>query len=235
VLSVSILSNLIGNFKNLIFPSVCIFCQKPIKSGYLCDNCASEIVYSGQRCIKCSKPVNQSTVLCSNCSQKHYYEKGFVLWSYNNQKVAQLIKWSKFYGHFYYLNVIKNFQKYIDLSIFDGVEALVAVPMHKKDLQKRGFNQSVIIAKILSKFSGLPVCYNMLEKTKQTKQQVELKMIERQNNLKNAFIVNPKAKRFKKVLIVDDVLTTASTINECARVLLNSGIKANFFALASEF
>jgi competence protein ComFC len=105
----------------------------------------------------------------------------------------------------------------------------------EKDLQKRGFNQSVIIAKILSKFSGLPVCYNMLEKTKQTKQQVELKMIERQNNLKNAFIANPKAKRFKKVLIVDDVLTTASTINECARVLLNSGIKANFFALASEF
>ncbi|PMP62855.1 MAG: hypothetical protein C0192_08505 [Desulfurella multipotens] len=195
----------------------------------------NDMVYKGPRCIKCSKPVNQNTLLCSNCSQKTYYEKGFVLFSYNNQKVANLIKWSKFSGHFYYLNSIKHFKEHIDFSIFDGVEALIAVPMHRKDLQKRGYNQSLIIAKILSTLSGICVYYDIIEKTLQTKPQVGLKRHERQNNLRNAFVLNPKAKKFKKVLIVDDVVTTASTINECAKILSSFDIKVNFFAMASEF
>ncbi|WP_291492767.1 ComF family protein [Desulfurella sp.] len=235
MLNVSILSNLIGSLKNLIFPSVCIFCQRPIKNGYICNDCMNDMIYKGPRCVKCSKPVNQNTLLCSNCSQKTYYEKGFVLFSYNNKKVASLIKWSKFSGHFYYLNAIKHFKENIDFSIFDDVEALIAVPMHKEDLQKRGYNQSLIIAKILSNLSDISVYYDFIEKTIQTKPQVGLKRHERQSNLKNAFILNPKVERFKKVLIVDDVVTTASTINECAKVLSSLDIKVNFFALASEF
>ncbi len=234
MLSANILLNLIGDFKNLIFPSSCIFCQKPIKNGYICDTCIGEFIYKGQRCKNCSKPVNQNTTLCSNCMQQHYYDKGFVLWSYENDKIAQLIKLSKFHGYFYYLNVIKNFKEHIDFSIFDGVEALIAVPMYKKDLQKRGYNQSLIIAKNLSKLSKVPVCYDLIEKIKQTKPQVGLKRQDRLNNLTNAFVLNKKAKTFKKVLIVDDVITTASTINECAKLLLEAHIESNFFALAAE-
>ncbi|MGB9755808.1 MAG: ComF family protein [Desulfurella sp.] len=156
------------------------------------------------------------------------------MWSYENEKVAHLIKLSKFHSHFYYLSVIKKFKEFIDFSIFDGTEALVAVPMYKKDLQIRGYNQSVIIAKILSKISKVPVAYDLIEKVKQTKPQVGLKRQERLNNLKNVFVLNKKAKTLKKVLIVDDVVTTSSTINECAKLLLDVNIESNFFALAAE-
>lgn len=234
MLNASILSNLIGDFKNLIFPQKCIFCEKPTIGSFICNSCLSEIAYNGPRCIKCAKPVNQNTVVCLNCTQEVYYKKGFVLWSYNNEKVAKLIKLSKFHGHFYYLNVVKHFKENIDFSVFDGVEALVAVPMHKKDLQKRGYNQSLILAKVLSKLSHIDVCYNLLEKVKLTKPQVGLKKEERQSNLKDAFLVH-RHSGFKKVLIVDDVITTASTINECAKALLKAGIESNFFALAAEY
>ncbi|MGC9257663.1 ComF family protein [Desulfurella sp.] len=130
--------------------------------------------------------------------------------------------------------MIKKFKEFIDFSIFDGTEALVAVPMYKKDLQIRGYNQSVIIAKILSKISKVPVAYDLIEKVKQTKPQVGLKRQERLNNLKNVFVLNKKAKTLKKVLIVDDVVTTSSTINECAKLLLDVNIESNFFALAAE-
>lgn len=234
MLSVNILSNLIGDFKNLIFPPFCIFCQRPIKCGYICDTCIDEIIYKGDRCKNCSKPVSQNTIICANCMQQHYYKKGFVLWSYENDKVANLIKLSKFNGHFYYLNVIKQFKEYIDFSIFDNVEALIAVPMHRKDVQKRGYNQSVIIAKILSKIAKVPVCYDLIKKVKQTNPQVGLTRQERLTNLKNVFVLDKKAKTFKKVLIVDDVVTTASTINECAKLFLSAQIESNFFALAAQ-
>jgi len=115
---------------------------------------------------------------------------------------------------------------------------LVPVPSEKKKLKWRGFNQAEEIGKELSKFFGIPLITNCLIKIKETLPQVELSDEERRENIKGAFLVkdkelikNPEGKPSasygagKKILLVDDVYTTGSTMEECARILKEAGAK----------
>ncbi len=109
-------------------------------------------------------------------------------------------------------------------NLFDFV--LVSIPLHKKKLKQRGFNQAEEIAKELSENLKLPVFNNILIKTKQTPAQVELEKGEREKNIKNVFLCQePESMINKKILLVDDIFTTGSTMEECARILKDAGAK----------
>ena len=109
------------------------------------------------------------------------------------------------------------------------IDYMVCVPMSKARLRKKGFNHSLLLAKDLSKLSNIIFLKDALIKIKDTKTQVGLNYDERKRNLKNSFILKEKYKntlKNKNILIVDDVFTTGSTINECAKALKLCG-KAN--------
>lgn len=128
------------------------------------------------------------------------------------------------------------------------VDALVPVPLHKDKLKSRGYNQSGELVKELSKILKIPVILDVLIKIKPTKPQMELKKEERETNLQNAFAINPVRKpeqlkssdqlilsngvknpavfAGKRIFLVDDVYTTGSTMQECARVLKEAGAKS---------
>jgi len=131
------------------------------------------------------------------------------------------------------VKILFQFKDHIkSLSVFNNADYLIFVPMHRDDIKKRGYNQATIIAKTLSKITGIKIRYNMLFKIKLTKAQVGLNMNQRIKNLTGAFRTN-KTSNVKKVVIVDDVFTTGSTIKECAKVLNRQGIGSNFFTLAA--
>jgi competence protein ComFC len=103
---------------------------------------------------------------------------------------------------------------------------IVPVPLHKKRQRMRGFNQAELIAEEIGKNNGLEVVNDALIRGINTKSQVDLQKGERRENIKGAFTVSDTAKmKRKKVLIIDDLFTTGSTLNECARVLKRSGVK----------
>jgi len=103
---------------------------------------------------------------------------------------------------------------------------LIPVPLEKKRLKQRGFNQAEEIAKKLSKFLKITLLNNVLVKTKETLPQVELSEKERGENIKEAFSYqHPELVKDKKILLIDDVYTTGSTMEECARVLKKAGAK----------
>ena len=109
-----------------------------------------------------------------------------------------------------------------DLSNF----VLVPVPLSKKRLKWRGYNQAEEIAKEISNFFKIPLIADCLIKTKETLPQVELEEKERRENLKGAFLVKNKEKiEGKNVFLVDDVFTTGTTLRECAKALKESGAK----------
>ena len=114
------------------------------------------------------------------------------------------------------------------------VELVISVPLHKKRLWERGYNQSEIIAKKISKRYGLPFSSTNLIKTKHTSSQMTLSKKLRLNNLADSFSVrNATAVKDKKILLVDDVMTTGATLNTCAGELLKAGAKEIFaFTLA---
>lgn len=113
--------------------------------------------------------------------------------------------------------------------LLDEADLLVPVPLHRLRLLQRRFNQSALLAKGLSRVAGVPVCLTALKKTKRTKAQVGLAQDARLENVADAFEVSRKgesAVRDKRVVLIDDVLTTGATANACAAVLVKAGARA---------
>jgi ComF family protein len=105
-----------------------------------------------------------------------------------------------------------------------GADLLVPVPLHAKRLRHRRFNQSALMCKELSRLTGIPVEYNSLVRSINTKPQVECSGHTRISNIKGAFkVTNTKAFEGKRIVIIDDVITTGSTLQECGLEIKKSG------------
>lgn len=230
---------------DLFFPKFCLGCQK--ESDFLCDDCKSLLDISEFNYCLCDKnpirlPFNQSasrqTGKCQKCSDK----KLSGLWFALPYKEKFLTK--KLIHQFKYRPYIKSLAKplaeiLIEHFIKTGKNTdkiwndsvLVPIPLHRKKLRERGYNQSEELAKELSKIIKIPIISDVLIKTKLTPAQAGLKKEERQKNLTGVFSTNkncpsPELGQFAKVFLVDDVYTTGSTMEECARVLRDAGAKS---------
>jgi len=108
-------------------------------------------------------------------------------------------------------------------------EALIPIPLHKSRRRKRGFNQAELVARSLGRQWNLPVISDWLVRTRKTKPQKELSDLERRQNLKNAFQLSRNDVRLKKVLLIDDIYTTGSTMDAAASLLMENGVEKVYF------
>ena len=214
------------NLFNKIFPLKCIECGE--LGEIICDSCLynSEILAT-QYCIYCDKPsFNGYTHLECIKKQKDIPIQTISIFKYENL-IRDVIKTSK-YGSKRFMALKKlsyeasyliyelnfNFEKYI----------CIPVPSSKSKYKYRGFNQAKIIADIISKKLNIPLDDSILTREKDTKAQFSLNKKDRFNNIKNAFKVNKDIKGIN-ILIIDDVITTGSTIREISKVLYAAGAK----------
>ena len=107
-------------------------------------------------------------------------------------------------------------------GITSKVDVIIPAPMHKKDILRRGFNQSVLIASEVGRVLGLPVDTKSVVKSRHTHSQKELSRVSRAVNLKSAFTASPEVKG-KNVLLIDDICTTGSTLREITAALKKAG------------
>ena len=122
----------------------------------------------------------------------------------------------------------KLIEKFVaqNVNFFDGrASAIIPIPLHKKRYLERGFNQAEILAESWGRHLGVPILKNVLIRSRQTKTQVGLNGIERRSNLRGAFTLRQPLVNIDRVILVDDVFTTGSTMEEAARVLRSNGIK----------
>lgn len=220
---------------DLFFPSFCINCGK--EGNYLCQDClalidiseyqycpfckSAKIVLDGKTCKTCKKHKKLKGLYCATSYQNFVVKKMLKLFKYS-PFIKELAKPLSFLiiAHFQILN--KSFPQNLEEKGF----VLIPVPLHKRKLKWRGFNQAEELAKELSLFFKIPLIKNVLIKTKETLPQVELKEREREENIKNAFqCVKPESIKKRKILLVDDVFTTGATMEECAKVLKQAGAK----------
>lgn len=109
-------------------------------------------------------------------------------------------------------------------SSFSESDLLIPVPLHKSRYRERGFNQSEIIAEEISKTTGVSLLREGLKRKKNTKDQTNLSPQQREQNVRGAFVVTqPGIINGKNIILVDDVITTGATMNECARMLKQAG------------
>lgn len=230
---------------NFVFPLDCKICEKPIREskGYsICEDCFKTIeLIERPYCAKCGKPLiptdffkQNREILCLDCKRKKYsfkFSRSTGIYDKVLKKCIHLFKYygekklAKPLGKLMVDSLVKNdeFKRKIDL--------IIPVPLHRNDLKKRGFNQSVLLGKVTGDYLSIPVRENVLVKKKLTPFQVNLSKKERKINILGAFSVEkPEEIKGKNILILDDVFTTGATVEECTKELMKARAK-NIFVL----
>lgn len=216
------MKNLGAVLLNFLFPIYCVGCRE--EKTHCCEKCLAEIPLLRE---KCFLPPPGKFAFDQIISAAKFEE---------NSRIADLIHRFKYDG-------AKEIAATLALLMASLIEAIFAqektknvifvpVPLHKKRQNFRGFNQSELLASELAKLTGEKGCQAsiqfLLQRHRYTRPQVELNSAERKTNLLDAFSVADPASELNSDLeyfIVDDVFTTGSTINECAKVLKNHGAK----------
>lgn len=219
---------------HLLYPVRCMVCGQVTESKEgICRECRKKLSYvSEPSCKKCGKSLGKEWIeYCYDCKKKtHRYTQGKAVWNYEGE-IKQSLFALKFQNKRDYGRIMGEelARIYGDWIYAKGIEAIVAIPLHKKRRRQRGFNQSEVIAAALSKKLELPLEKGLLIRTKNTKAQKELPVEERKNNVKNAFQKGTGVVQYKKILIIDDIYTTGNTIDSAAGVLIDSGVLEVYF------
>ncbi len=220
--------NISDRLLSLIYPTRCACCRKLIANGEdLCDNCKREIKYIDPLCSRCGL----SKKGC-RCRIQNFLFSGAVS-VFENNGVAQngiyALKFRKHYqaSKFFGREMAKSFKKH-----FPNVQAdfVCEVPVYVKD--KKRINHATLIAKAFSKETGFKYQKDVITKPKRIKTQHEVKTLEeRVKNVKGAYKVT-KELDGKTVILIDDIRTSAATLNECAKQLRLKGAVAVYCATA---
>ena len=211
------------SLKSLLFPTknLCYLCKDRtgIVQGFICNECMERLIFLHKEVEIESGKMNR-TLYCLSYNKylkEMVHDFKFNDKSYLYKPLGELM-----------LKTIK------EKRIFE-MDLIAYIPIHRRKEAIRGYNQSELLATYIGEKLNLPLSKNNLVKSKWTKEQNTLNRIERYKNLKDSFAIrNPKEFAHKRILLVDDLITTGSTFNECTNLLVESGAKSvTCLALAS--
>lgn len=225
------MKNHLTKFLSIIFPSKCIACSTIVSAGSkICSVCWGQMEFiSSPSCAKCDYPFEFDIghdALCGSClNESPLFDKAMSVLRYTelSKVMVHRLKYSD------KLHIAKHFASLLFKKIHKDVhkfDFIVPVPMHRKKMRSRLYNQAALMATHLSDYSGIPPLHNGLLKTKYHESQTGLSRNVRKENVKNTFAINEKYVdliKGKNVLLVDDVYTTGATVNECSKILRRFG------------
>lgn len=239
-------------FFDLIFPIECINCgqegiwlcekcfrQLAFKSNQYCLHCKQKNTY-GQFCKKCQPHYFLNGIWIAGD-----YENKIIADLIKNLKYKFIQDIAQILGNYMalFLRDLLNKHRLVNIDLKNGPtwrkfntltkspnillefnqSLIMPVPLHKKRRQWRGFNQAEAIAKILSEHFNIQINLNNLVRVKHKKPQAKLGEADRHDNIKNCFAWQGNNLYGRHIILVDDVTTTGSTLNECAKILKNNG------------
>ena len=216
-----------------LYPTRCPVCEKPVlpKGMMIHTVCESRLpVLSEPLCKKCGKTLlSADEEYCPECMIKNrVWDGGRSLYRYGNAagKMIRKVKQDGTEPTFVFL--AKQMKWYCHTFLSEsGAECIVPVPLHRIKQRKRGFNQAELLARALGKELGIPV-KNLLQKTKHTKDQKNMSLEQRSRNVADVYRIRKEKDGGaipQTVLLVDDIVTTGSTLTACAVALKEAGVK----------
>lgn len=219
-----------------VFPDKCVICHDILKkrgTGALCRACRRQLhPVAEPRCKRCSKSLEISEEeLCGDCRGKNFYvKKGMALYSYDRMMQTAIANF-KYGGElscgaYFAGELVKRYGAWVkDLS----PEVILPVPVHKKKLRFRGFNQAEYMAAQIGMELGIPVTGDYLIRTENTRPQKGLDVRARIENLQRSFAVIQTGRPYRNVLLVDDIYTTGATLEACGKALKEAGTNRIYF------
>ena len=198
------------------------------RTEMLCETCDRQLhAITEPRCKRCSKPVDDLTQeLCEDCAKREFIVSGGKALYRYDERMQQVIRQFKYEGCFEIGDFFaeRMAQAFGDWIQREKLEMIMPVPVHKKRLRFRGFNQAEILAEKLGECLDIPVRTEVLVRTEDTKPQKTLDVHKRIANLQKGFAVTRPVEG-RRILLVDDIYTTGSTANAIAGKLRAVGVK----------
>lgn len=213
-------------FLNFLFPNKCIICENYANQGKICSTCWGNLNFITKPCCKiCGFPFDFDTELdglCGACIVKPpKYNKAIAVFKYDHFS-KKIIHKFKYQDQLHLLNYLTNLMINSGKDITTQADIIIPVAMHKFKLLKRGYNQAALLAMKISTAKNIKYLPQAIIKNENTIAQAGLKKDSRLKNVKNSFILNEFFKeeiKGKKILLIDDVVTTGATIDECCKIL----------------
>lgn len=199
-----------NSVKDILFPVRCPYCETVIhKTEYACEDCKKRfpspaIIKYAVGGYKCTSPFPYDGIFKKAVKIFKFGNKG----GYAKQLAFPIVQ-----------SILESYQG-VDFDL------ITCVPMHKKRLAQRGYNQAELLAKECAKIMNIPYC-DTLEKYKENREQHSIKASERAKNVKGVYrIIDKELVRDKNILIIDDIITTGNTLGECAKILMKKGCRS---------
>ncbi len=221
---------MLKTLQDFLLPPQCQNCSdRVVDTHSLCGDCFSKIKFiSNQSCNICGYPKDYAEEATDQCHKNLEYLDGSrsaVLYGDVIKKIILSLKYGDATQKSLYLGklILKTIKEQPPLS---DIDYMMPIPLHWMRIFNRQYNQSTLIAKTVQKELKTPLLIDVLRRHKKTKIQKNLTVEERHNNLSNAFSLNPKKKNMikgKRILLIDDVMTSGLTFDHCAKVLKESG------------
>ncbi|MFI3165410.1 MAG: ComF family protein [Bacillota bacterium] len=180
-----------------------------------CEECSKQItLLSGDKCPRCGRKVsgNHSCNICRN--NHHYFDRGFSAFDYDGLIVKYILN-MKFYGKAYLYHMFAKYLAHVYMRSNISADFVTFVPMTKKSIKERGYNQSELLAREFSHLTGIPLFTGVIKKH-ETEFQKRLNAEGRRKNMRDVFKVEGDT-RGKSFLIIDDVMTTCATIDSLSK------------------
>ena len=225
---ISILSDIL----NFLFPRYCVKCGRRLNAGErsICTTCVMHLPRTDYHVGK------EQSKLEKVFWTQFPVERAASFFYYKGEDVRHMLHALKYYDQpevGFDLACIAA-EELAESGFFDGVDCIVPVPIHWRRMLRRNYNQSLYIAKGLRKVTGIPIYNNVVRRRVNNISQTRLKHRERKENTENIFALVGKEKIIgKHILLVDDVITTGSTVASCAKTLaLADNVRISVFSLA---
>lgn len=211
---------MIERFLNFIFPPKCILCGQVLSPDTyicICAVCMNDLIFDSCKFTKIvDKNIRYNYIdgILSLCLYEGKIKKSLYRYKFNNKA-----QYFRTYGRL----LSERLKNTVE---FNYIDMIIAVPLHKNREKERGYNQAKLISKIISKETGIPDRSYVLSRVRDTGAQRLLSGNERQSNVLNAFeVTKPQEVKDRVILLVDDILTTGNTMNECSKALKKHGAK----------
>ncbi|MEO8617532.1 MAG: ComF family protein [Luteolibacter sp.] len=227
---------------DLLYPSICAVCNTGLSGGRaLCDSCDGDLPRLAQPfCGTCGEAFEgriDGVFTCPNCSNLKFSFEFARSSTVRDERTLDMVHRLKYGRELHLAKELGRlaFESFADPRLapaLDGEWPLIPVPLHPKRQQHRHFNQAEEISKVLSQCAGLPVLKG-LRRARATETQTRLTRAQRLENLRGAFVLTPRGRRWidqspTGAVLIDDVFTTGSTVDECAKILRRSGFQKVF-------
>lgn len=210
--------------------SHCQLCDQrylPVQSQFVCNACLHDLPRFFHACRQCGIDVvndQQSTSLCGQCSTAPpSYDRVIALFAYA-EPIRHLVARFKYERQ---LAIGSLFAELLSTTLQarqSKVDAILPVPLHPARLRQRGFNQALELARPVARALGLPLLTREVRRCKNTLEQASLSGKQRRANLRQAFVLN-RPIDYRSVAVVDDVMTTGSTVEELSHLLKQNGVE----------